>query len=202
MSNTLNANRGDAGSGGGTVNFDDGVTGVLPVANGGTNSSTALANGKVMASSGGKIVESTIAPTQILKKGTFTSSSISSDASITAAFTNAASLAAVTGLQNTITVAAGDEIEVGARIVVSLAAHSDIIWGYSIDSGTPAVMGYIFNDTAVALSYTIYIHDYVTGLSAASHQFDFCAAKSAGTTTLKGSGGSDAFANSFSCVQR
>jgi len=37
-----------------------GVTGVLPIANGGTNSSTALANGKLMASSAGAIVESSI----------------------------------------------------------------------------------------------------------------------------------------------
>jgi hypothetical protein len=35
-----------------------GVTGVLPVANGGTNSSTALGNSKVMVSSGGAVVES------------------------------------------------------------------------------------------------------------------------------------------------
>jgi hypothetical protein len=35
-----------------------GVTGVLPVANGGTNSSTALGNDKVMVSSGGAVVES------------------------------------------------------------------------------------------------------------------------------------------------
>jgi hypothetical protein len=40
-----------------------GVTGVLPIANGGTNSSAALANGKLMASSGGTIVESAITST-------------------------------------------------------------------------------------------------------------------------------------------
>ena len=37
-----------------------GVTGTLPVANGGTNSSTALANGKIMRSTTGSIVESAI----------------------------------------------------------------------------------------------------------------------------------------------
>jgi hypothetical protein len=40
-----------------------GVTGVLPIANGGTNSSVALVNGKLMASSGGTIVESAITST-------------------------------------------------------------------------------------------------------------------------------------------
>ncbi len=39
------------------------VTGVLPVANGGTNSSTALTNGKVIVSLGGSVVESTVALT-------------------------------------------------------------------------------------------------------------------------------------------
>lgn len=43
-----------------------GVTGVLPVANGGTNSSAALGNGKVVISSGGALVESpTISTTEL-----------------------------------------------------------------------------------------------------------------------------------------
>lgn len=41
----------------GNVNLASQVTGVLPIANGGTNSSTALSNGHVVASIGGKIVE-------------------------------------------------------------------------------------------------------------------------------------------------
>lgn len=39
------------------INLTTDVTGVLPIANGGTNSSTALNNGRVMVSSGGGIVE-------------------------------------------------------------------------------------------------------------------------------------------------
>lgn len=43
----------------GKVGLSTHISGVLPVANGGTNSSTALTNGKLMASSGGAIVEGT-----------------------------------------------------------------------------------------------------------------------------------------------
>jgi len=39
------------------VNAANGITGVLPIANGGTNASTALNNGRIMVSSGGGIVE-------------------------------------------------------------------------------------------------------------------------------------------------
>ncbi len=45
----------------GTINLTSGVTGILPVANGGTNAGTALTNGKIMVSSGGQIVEGTSA---------------------------------------------------------------------------------------------------------------------------------------------
>jgi hypothetical protein len=41
----------------GTINLTQKVTGVLPIANGGTNSSTTLNNNRVMVSSGGAIVE-------------------------------------------------------------------------------------------------------------------------------------------------
>ena len=41
-----------------SIDLTDDVTGVLPIANGGTNSSTALGNGKVMISSAGTIIES------------------------------------------------------------------------------------------------------------------------------------------------
>ena len=49
----------------GTVEIDAGEvdTGVLKIANGGTNSGTALANNKIMVSSGGKIVEGTSSAT-------------------------------------------------------------------------------------------------------------------------------------------
>ena len=42
------------------------VTGVLPVANGGTNSSTTLTNDKIMYSSAGQIIESTINPIDVV----------------------------------------------------------------------------------------------------------------------------------------
>ena len=42
----------------GSIDLADDVTGVLPIANGGTNSSTALNNDRVMISSGGAIIES------------------------------------------------------------------------------------------------------------------------------------------------
>jgi hypothetical protein len=41
----------------GTIDLTAKVTGILPIANGGTNSGTALSNNRVMQSSGGKIVE-------------------------------------------------------------------------------------------------------------------------------------------------
>lgn len=48
-----------------SVSLTTEVSGVLPIANGGTNSSTALANSKAMQSSGGKIVESTVTSTEL-----------------------------------------------------------------------------------------------------------------------------------------
>jgi len=45
----------------GLISLTSDVAGVLPVANGGTNSSTALAGGDIMISSGGKIIEGTSA---------------------------------------------------------------------------------------------------------------------------------------------
>src|ERR1035437_5647300 len=42
-----------------------GVTGILPIANGGTDSGTALANGKVMVSAAGQIVEGSITTTTL-----------------------------------------------------------------------------------------------------------------------------------------
>lgn len=52
-------------SGGNTVTLTSDVTGVLPIANGGTNSSTALNNSRVMISNGNSIVESTITTTNL-----------------------------------------------------------------------------------------------------------------------------------------
>lgn len=43
----------------GLINLTSEITGTLPIANGGTNSSTALANGSIMVSSGGAIIEGT-----------------------------------------------------------------------------------------------------------------------------------------------
>lgn len=47
------------------VNLSSEVTGTLPVANGGTNSSTALNNDRAMISSGGAIVESVVTSTEL-----------------------------------------------------------------------------------------------------------------------------------------
>lgn len=48
------------------IDLADDVTGILPIANGGTNSSTALGNGKVMVSDSGAIIESaTITTTEL-----------------------------------------------------------------------------------------------------------------------------------------
>jgi hypothetical protein len=44
----------------GQINLGTGVTGVLPIANGGTNSNAALNNNRIMVSSGGAIVESAV----------------------------------------------------------------------------------------------------------------------------------------------
>lgn len=49
------------------------VTGVLPIANGGTNSSTSLSNSKVIVSSGGALVESTTTTTNLSSLDTTTS---------------------------------------------------------------------------------------------------------------------------------
>ncbi len=57
----------------GNINLASQVTGILPIANGGTNSSTALANGKIMVSAGGKIVEGTSSSTPTFTSETLTS---------------------------------------------------------------------------------------------------------------------------------
>lgn len=55
----------------GLVNLNTEITGVLPIANGGTNSSAALLNGRIMISSSGQIVESSnLSPGQLLIGGT------------------------------------------------------------------------------------------------------------------------------------
>lgn len=60
-SNALNVYNGTIWQALGAVDLTSDVTGVLPVANGGTNSSTALGNDKVMYSQGGAVVESGVA---------------------------------------------------------------------------------------------------------------------------------------------
>src|ERR1700743_32705 len=47
------------------ISLTAGVSGILPIANGGTHSGTALTNSKVMISTGGAIVESTTTTTQL-----------------------------------------------------------------------------------------------------------------------------------------
>jgi len=49
----------------GAINLTSEVTGILPVANGGTNSSTALTNDKVMVSTTGAVIESATTTTQL-----------------------------------------------------------------------------------------------------------------------------------------
>lgn len=48
------------------MDLSGGATGVLPIANGGTNSSTALSNGLLVKSSSGKLVESTMTDAKLL----------------------------------------------------------------------------------------------------------------------------------------
>ncbi len=57
------------------INLTTAVTGILPIANGGTNSSTALGNGKIMVSSGGKIVEGTSSTTPSFSSESLTATS-------------------------------------------------------------------------------------------------------------------------------
>lgn len=68
VSSTLASIPAGGGGGGGPWDLTSDVTGILPIANGGTNSSTALGNGKMMASSGGAIVESTINTSDVFNK--------------------------------------------------------------------------------------------------------------------------------------
>ena len=55
------------------INLTTDVTGILPIARGGTNSSTALANGTLMVSSGGAIVEGTSSSNPLFTSATFSS---------------------------------------------------------------------------------------------------------------------------------
>ena len=59
-----------------SISLTSGVSGILPIANGGTNSGTALTNNKVMVSSGGQIVESTVSTGQLALLSTATSSDV------------------------------------------------------------------------------------------------------------------------------
>lgn len=64
LSGPLKATAGVVSSG--AIDLTSEVSGVLPIANGGTNSSTALVNDKIMYSSAGAITESTISPSDII----------------------------------------------------------------------------------------------------------------------------------------
>lgn len=57
----------------GFVDISSQITGVLPIGNGGTNSSTALSNGCLMVSSGGKIIEGTSSTNPSFTQVNFTS---------------------------------------------------------------------------------------------------------------------------------
>lgn len=121
------------------------VTGVLPIANGGTNSSTALVNNRVMVSSGGKIVESSaLADGQILIGST-------AGAPVVANITAGIGIS-VTNASGSITIAttSGDNElypTVGTLLNVNYTAGTVAVNGtyYSITAGSVAVGASVTN---------------------------------------------------------
>jgi len=89
------------------VNLTSEVTGVLPVANGGTNSSTALNNGRVMVSSGGQIVENALGGANTVLHGDLTFAAVN----LTSQVSNVLPIA--NGGTNTSTAPTANQIVVG-----------------------------------------------------------------------------------------
>lgn len=123
----------------GKVNLTTTVSGVLPIANGGTNSSTALNNNRIMVSSGGSIVEAAALTNGQLLIGS------------TGAAPVAATLTAGTGIS--ITNGAGSiSVAVSSSLAsVRLTAVTNQI---TVGVGAPTVVGYVPWQNSAYSSFT------------------------------------------------
>jgi hypothetical protein len=145
----------------GTIDLATQVVGVLPVASGGTASSTALANSKVMVSSAGKIVESSTTTTNLGSLDTTTSltaqlaakspsASPTFSGTITTPLT--ASRALATGSANELAVSATTATELGYVSGVTSAIQTQLGTKAARPTMTSAALGSNFTVTGGTFS--------------------------------------------------